>query len=408
MILIYMNTTDWGGVDVIVERFTKFLDERGIQVAIVDKEGSRLRERLPGAAFYSNEDVGTIEGKVRHIFLPSAAKIRDPNTPLLMFKDANVFSWVVHQNDVFRGFFPLSGKLMDSIGYKAVPILRNLIPKHRRIFDAFFETMVARDALSVMDGATGRSMQYFVPSISRAAVHVVPVPSPISQCISETAGRLVASSERLSIGYLGRMDIMKWSAIKSFVESNLAPLARRRKVALHVVSEGGFIDQLRSLCGANRIEIVVYGYQPNHIAREIIKTNTDLAIAMGTSALDIAASCHPCIIIDPAVTLSASPQRLFRFVHELEDFCLGEFRDFPHYEKGIHSIEEALYESKLVDAADLGRKHVATNHDPSTCFANLLQRIQASALSAGEAHERVNELTASFARAKSNPLSWLN
>ena len=408
MILIYMNTKEWGGVDVIVERFAGFLDERGIEVAIVDEQGSRLRERLPRSAFYSSEGVEALKGKVRHIFLPSSAKLRDPRTPLLMFKDANVFSWVVHQNDVFRSFFPLSGKLMDSIGYKAVPILRNLIPKHRRIFDAFFETMVARDALSVMDGATTRSLHYFVPSISQDTVHVVPVPSPVNQYVAETAGQKRVSGDHVSIGYLGRMDIMKWSAIKSFVENNLAPLARKKKVTFHVVSEGGFIDQLRSLCSANRIEIIVYGYQPNYIAREIIKTNTDLAIAMGTSALDIAASCHPCIVIDPAVTLRASPQRLFRFGHELENVCLGEFRDFPHYEMGIHSIEEVLSESELWDAADLGRKYVAKNHDPSTCFASLLQRIQASTLSAGEAHRLVNELTTSFSRAKSNPLSWLN
>ena len=408
MILIYMNTKEWGGVDVIVERFAAFLDERGIEFAIVEEEGSRLRERLPGAAFYSNSEVETLNGKVRHIFLPSVSKLHNQNLPLLLFKSANVFSWVVHPNDVFRGFFPLSGKLLDLVGYKAVPILRTLIPKHRRLFDAFFEAMVARDALSVMDGATARSLNYFVPSIAPDTLHVLPVPSPINQYATKQISQRYAAGGAVSIGYVGRMDTMKWSAIKSFVKSILVPLARLRKVAFHVVSEGGFTDELRSICIANNIEIFIYGYQPNQTARDIVSTKTDLAIAMGTSALDIAASRHPCIIIDPAVIPRASPQRLFRFVHEIEGFTLGEFRDFPHYETGIHDIESVLSGSELMGAAELGYDYVAANHDPAACFTSLLRRIQESALSAGEAHELITELTTSFARAKSNPLSWFN
>ena len=395
-------------MDVIVERFAAFLHQRGLEFAIVDEEGSRLRERFPSATFYSNSEVETLSGRVRHIFLPSVSKLHDPHLPLLLLKNANVFSWVVHPNDVFRGFFPLSGKLLDSVGYKAVPILRTLIPKHRKIFDAFFEVMVARGALSVMDGATARSLHYYVPSIAPKAIHVIPAPSPIAQCPAKQISKRYTAGGRVSIGYLGRMDIMKWSAIKSFVESSLVPLARVRKVAFHVVSEGGFTDELRKICTANNIEIFVYGYQPNQTAREIISTKTDLAIAMGTSALDIAASHHPCVIIDPAVVPRASPQRLFRFVHEIEGFTLGEFRDFPYYEKGIHDIESVFRESELIGAADLGYDYVAANHDPAVCFTGLLRRIQESTLSAGEAHELVTELTSSFARAKFNPLSWFN
>lgn len=406
MLLIYMNTVEWGGVDVVVERFSGFLEARGVNVAIVDNYGSRLRERLPSAKFLTDEDLREIRHMVRHIFLPSIAKLNYAGHLLSFFPDASVYAWVVQPNDVFKTFFPFSGRLMDLIGYRAVSVLRGLIPRHRERFDELFKAMVESNALSVMDGACARALSYFVPELDPISFHVIPVPSPLSCSDEDASAPVDRNGDEFSIGYLGRMDIMKWSAVKSFVQFNLAYLARGNSVAFHVISEGAFIDQLRELCACNNIRFISYGYRPNEIARRIIRENTNLAVAMGTSALDIAGTGHPCIIIDPATTLRAPPQLLFRYVHEIEEFTLGEFRDFPGYVKGMRSLEHTLDAVSLDRAGALGRQYVGTHHDPEVCFSTLLERIQGSQLRASVTLGLVGELTNSFSRAKKNAITW--
>jgi hypothetical protein len=92
------------------------------------------------------------------------------------------------------------------------------------------------------------------------------------------------------------------------------------------------------------------GYMPIDDARALLCRDTDVVVAMGTSALDIASAGHPVILIDPAFARRFPPQRLFRFCHEVDDFTLGEFRDSSRYATGLRTFADCIEPAMLAEA----------------------------------------------------------
>ena len=383
----------------LIGRFAEYLRSRNLPFCIIDREGGRLRKELDWAMFADSEDLSLIKRQITHMFVPSVSKLRDKAFPWDELGHATVFTWVVHPNDVFRGYFPFSTKPMDFFGYSLVRLLRTAFRKHSRVFDSLFNRLITEQALAVMDGATNRSIKFFLPSVE-SEPRIIPIPSN-STVVSSHGGFV---SEELSIGYLGRMDSMKWSAMKPFIRNVLSPLAAKRKVAIHVVSVGTHLRKFERACQHAGIRFVGYGSLPNERAREVMLSNTSVAVAMGTSALDIAGCGHPCVVLDPALGLFARPQKKFRFIFESNDYTLGEFRDFPGYVPGFREFEDMVDSAELHSAAARGKKYVEEAHSPEKCFRSLLLAIQNSGLLVSELMPLVGALNASFISTKSNPL----
>lgn len=399
MIAIYSNTGEWGGVDVLIARFADYLRSRHVPFFIVEPAGSRLRLELPWASFVDLGEISSIQDQVTHVFVPSVAKLQDKKFPWIALAHARLFTWVVHPNDVFLVFYPFSGFSMKLLGYRMVGLLRAAFRPHAALLDALFFKLVEQQALAVMDGATSRSLSYFVPSIP-SAPPIIPIPSHATVYPAHHKG----DAEELSIGYLGRMDSMKWSAMKPFIRNILAPMAVRRKITLHVVSEGSHLERLKQACQNAGIRFIGYGYLPNDKARETIIASTDIAVAMGTSALDIAGCGHPCVVLDPGLGVFSRPQTSFRFIHESSDYTLGEYRDFPGYIKGLRVFEDMVGDETLESAAAVGKSYVELSHNPEGCFKALLLAVQSSNLLVSELMPRIKDLADSFAHTKSSPL----
>lgn len=400
MIAIFLNSVEWGGVDVVVGRFAKYLSSRGAEFCIIEPEGGRLRKELPQTRFVRPDQVHLVANHVTHLFSPTISRLRDPQFPWESLAHASLLTWVVHPNDVFLRFFPFSGALLNIFGYRAVSLLRRGLWSHTRLLDALFATLIKEKALIVMDGATRRSLKFFFPKLPTEP-EIVPIPSPL---VDVSPVRYKGAGD-LSIGYLGRMDAMKWSAIRPFILYTLAPIALQRKITLHFVSEGSHLSRLKKLCSDSGMELHCYGYLPNQQAREVIVTRTDLAVAMGTSALDIAGAGHPCVMLDPSLGLFAPRQKRFRFVHESEGHTLGEYRDFPNYVGASRSFQELLDGSQLETVSLQERNYVQRAHDPIQCFDALLNRIHDSTLMVAELATHMHMLQCSFDSAKSRPFS---
>ncbi len=374
----------------LVTRYAEYLRARGLPFVLVEPKGTRLALDLSWAALISPSDANAIAAKVSHLFLPSISKFRDPEISFNAFKSAKVFAWVVHPNDPFRGFFPFSGKTMDWAGYKGARWLARLIPGHFKLVEDMFARLIGGQALAVMDGATSRALRYFYADLSGHPI-LIPIPSEVSFI---EANRRVPTG-KISIGYLGRMDDFKYSAIAPFISTHLAALAKAQPIDLHVISEGDRLSDLREKCERHGINLNEYGFRPNRDAKEIIKSNTDLAVTMGTSALDIAGEGHPCIVIDPALCAGAAPQQKFRFVHEIQDFTLGEYRDFPNYKVGLHDFEEIMSHIDG-ETGRLGHFYVSKEHNPGRIFDLVTKSILNSTLTVGDIAPLIGDVDRSF------------
>ncbi len=386
MILIYMNTEEWGGVDQFVQRFAEYLRRVDYNFIIVDKLQSRLRTDLPWAGFLTTEELRRTSQKFDYVFIPSVSKLKDVKDLSLVNGDARMFTWIVQHHDALYHFFPPSQRIVPRFGFKAAILAFRFLPGHKRRTEALFDMLTRHRALAVMDGSTLRSFRAFFPKATPPSA-LIPLPVPLGP--SYDGDRL--KSDVLTVGYLGRMDYFKFSALAPFIRTELARIAGTRQVKLVAITVGTHVRQLEQLCTACNIALELHGFMPNDQAREILACRTHFAVAMGTAALDIAAVGHPCVFIDPAEKKNYPPQRRFRFVHEAQDYMVGEFRDFPGYVGGLHSLEKVIEMAQKSNSrlANLERDYVQTRHDPETINSQILEGITSSKLYLSIAIEKI-------------------
>lgn len=399
MIAIFLNTKIWGGVDVLTARLAYHLRDRDIPFCIIEPRESRIREELPWAEFIEPKETAVLRNKVTHLIAPSISKLRDEEFPWSNVGNANFLAWVVHPNDAFRGFFPFSGKLLDLFGPRMARPLQSAFYRHSLVTNNLMSALVGSSALVVMDGAATRALRFYYPDISKPCP-IVPIPA-----LSTATHRRDGISKNTSIGYFGRVDFFKWSALKPFIKSTLSELSKTQPIEFHAVSEGDYMERLSDTCAANGIEFFSHGFMPNHEAKKLLAEKTDVVLAMGTAALDVAGAGHPCIILDPAVGRFARHQTKFRFVHETDDYTLGEFRDSPGYVMASRSFGDCIQKEQLELAAVLGKKYVAERHDPVNCFDSLLANLYASRITVAEVGEKVRSVSRSFDKIKGSPLT---
>jgi hypothetical protein len=404
MLAVYTNNYSnfWGGVDVMVARFAHRLQENKVSYCVIVPDGAKLRKHLPdGTKVISHDSIEEIAKQITHVFLPSTSYLFTPEIPWSAFTNATLYTWVVHPSAPFHQSFPFSGRLLNYVGYRGVPLVRTLFKSHAAAVNNLFSLLVARGSIAVMDGATLRALNYFFPNLPTSPA-VVPIPSPTSV----QTDRVFESQGEISMAYLGRLDREKWSAIAPFLLNDVAKIARSRSVMLHAITdENNYVDKLRVVCQEINVNLRHHGFMSNEASRTLIKTSTHFAFAMGTSALDIAGSGHPCLVVDPALGSWVAPQQLFRFVHEAEHFTTGEHRDFPGYVSGIRTLSESM---ELVTRNDLGRAgriYVEQHHSPAKCFETLLSGILGAEATVSEVGRMALDVRESFQATKTLGMS---
>lgn len=390
MILIWSDTGKWGGVDVLIGRYAEHLRRRQHPFLIAEPEGSRLRDDIPWAEFIDPLKTDAIIGDVRRVFMPSVAKLRNQRFPWEKLAAVPLFTWLVEPNEPFTQFVPFGGAILKFFGYSGVRPLLKTLPAHARHVGELFRLLTKGGSLAIMDAACCRALRFFFPTVNLEHALLVPVPAPIGEPIGVPS----LPSEPLVVGYLGRMDAIKWSALQPVVDIELRAIARTRRVRLVGVCEGNEIGLVEDACRRSGVEFDYRGYMPNNAARVFLRRQTHFAVAMGTSALDLAAVGHPCIVIDPAMRTTTPAQRLFRFIHEAEGFALGEFRDFPHYQQGLRSFADSVQLALSENLSEQGRCYVREAHSPERCFASIDLAIEACTTTVGE----VASVRASIAR----------
>lgn len=391
MIAIYSNSGGYGGVEVLVSRLIQYLYEKEVPFCVIEPKGTRLFNEISWSNPVDPADIKSIDSKITSVIFPSVSKLRDRNFPWKNLQKAKMIVWVVHPNDPFARFFPFVGKTLPVFGYSGISFLKKVLRNHYEKVSSLFELLQEGHSILTMDGATTRSINYFYPK-TKNNIKILPIPS-----FTSALDELEESTNDIgSIGYFGRVDGFKFSAIASTVKTDLKKIAKKQKINFHVIGDGSHLSKLRSLCNECNIDMVEYGFRSNYEARKIIKTKTRFAIAMGTSALDIAASAHPCIFIDPALGLIAPTQSTFKFVHQAENYTLGEFRDFPGYVSGINSFEECLSQIESVNVGYLDFEYVKLNHDQNTIFSELLKYLSNSNTTIDRVGELISEIETSF------------
>lgn len=357
-------------------RLSEYLKSKQIPFFLITSQGTRISRALAWAEQVDLSDLGNNNFYPTHMLLPHVSGLK-ADIPWNKIAETKVLVWAVHPTEVFTTFFPGTDRILSALGFPYSRLSAMLAPARRVAANQLFELMIERNSLLAMDAATSRGIRFFYPRI-KSDIPLLPIPCPTIE--TNNIHNKLAEPD-LSIAYFGRIDKFKYSALRGFVKKDLKSLAKKQTVNLHLIAEGPLLGRLLDDCIKSRIRAYNHGFLENSEARMLIKEKTHLAIAMGTAALDIAGTEHPCLIVDPAHHSRTYDQKKFRFVSEIEGYTLGECRDFQGYQPGLHTFEEILTIIRTnkrlgIDCASYVREH----HDPENIFRRLIGLLLGSTL----------------------------
>lgn len=388
MILIYSNSDIFGGVEILILRFIDYLKKNNIEYNIIEDKDSHLSTFLDKNKIVSYNEALKKSNNYDALFFGNVCKLLKIDSIFrTSFHHAKILAWVVHPNEIYTFNIPNSIKLMSYIGYHAFFVSKLIMPKHFNFVANVYKKMLDNNVLFVMDEACKRVLSYFDKTIICNKNNILPIPVPVSEITKNEDGN---DNGNHKIGYFGRMDKMKYSALRPFIIKHLSKI---NNVELHFIGVGSKTKSLERLCLKYNIKFIDYGFKNNNEAKEILRNNTEFCVAMGTSALDIASSGHPCLIINPAAGLFYNAQSKFIFTHEISGYTLGEYIDFPLYEEVGHSLEEC-FDIVTNLRSDITINYLVNNHNPDVVFSKIHQRLVTSEITLKEIDIDIDNLQA--------------
>lgn len=389
VLAIYLNSAGFGGAEMLLLRFCAFLRQENIDHYVVDSPDSFFGRELErsGTVVIRMDNRGP---QATHFFVPYSAMLREAIAWASFLPQAKVLAWIISPNESFVPNYPLVGTILRHLGYRGAYIWTRVLWMHRRHVVALIGTLREGCGLLLMDGATRRVTDYILGGSAALSISTLPIPAPIEK--SPRVKRV--NTDGLNVGYFGRVEDFKFSALKGFISSSLAEHAKYESVTLHLVGTGPRIEDVRRVCLTAGISLVEHGFLDNESARSVLIANCDLGAAMGTAALDLAGSGLTTIVIDPSLRSDYLSQRKFRFVSEIEDYTLGEYRDFPGYVAGKHTFPEVVNIIRSnKELAGAGKEYVKNNHDPRLIFEALLNYISCSSVCVHQVQHSAEKIT---------------
>lgn len=204
------------------------------------------------------------------------------------------------------------------------------IPSMIRFFDE-------KNALSFMDLGSYCALRSWHDIDSSAPTYIPVFPSEEQKAYVPLKR---VSPNRLSIGWLGRLDSDKIYALINLLE-NLKQMPTDMPIDVHIIGDGDARNMIALQKYAPKIRFIFTSYLLGDVRNEYIRSNVDLMVTMGISALDTANLSVPVVIS----TLSSCPYHddKYVFLFDVREGSLGwDTRDIDRMGVKTHTLEEVV------------------------------------------------------------------
>ena len=153
-----------------------------------------------------------------------------------------------------------------------------------------------------------------------------------------------------NLGWFGRMDKDKIFSVKNFLD-NMAEAEKSKLLKFHFVGDGNAKNEIKAENYFPDMLFYFTSYLYGERCRTYLKNNTDLVLAMGISALDVASLGIPTVI--PIVSPVKFREDKYVYIFDIDNFSLGwNKEDLKELNFRTHSAEEILN-----DIYNLNRKN---------------------------------------------------
>lgn len=255
---------------------------------------------------------------------------------------------------------------------KGVPLIgtKRFIKKLAR--ENFFNT-----ALAVMESVSKHNIENRFASAVTSDLKSLPI-LPVSIDVNKN-GYKKTSNKKIRITYIGRSEVWKITPLVKIIRDFKSLGGGKDFIFNIVVSDAHKAKKIINEFGLE-VEELSFSFFENIDADSldyIIRNNTDIGFAMGTSALELASRGIPTVLVDFS-SREIPAHYKYQWIFQVEGFTLGLDLDDPlnnnRLEKGISMagvLNEFMYDSEML--SEKCYMYVLRNHSLDLNYSRLVE-----------------------------------
>ena len=352
MIYFFYPSKITGGAEYLMVRMANLLSEHKYDVGVVDIEGGWIQENINNDGIY------------KIIFSKNKIKLNKNDvlitTSNFMYKldfyfcksEAKVLFWTVQPYNIVMRFpkLSVSSCFINIIGEFYLKCKK---PSHRYNLDS----IISRNGIVSMDGECDKILHFFYKLNYK---NFLPIFIENEKFDKKMERSLYTKNLRLI--WLGRIDLEFKIHILKKVLLDLNELRFEYHLSFDIVGDGPGLDDLKYFV-ENNIDFKVLFLKElrGEELNKRIKEN-DIGLAMGTSALDLAANGIATILLD--FSYAKVDFYKYQWIYEAKDYTLG--RDISFID--INEINEMKYLNEMIIELNDNRENLS-----KSCFEYVLE-----------------------------------
>ena len=375
-----------GGVSVLFYRVAKFLSEYQLAAPVVVDYADGTMIQLAEAEkkkldtlIYSDDynikipadSIAVFQSMTPWSIFPNVNL--DPNTRLL-FWNCHPYNLVV-----FIPFFRFITYRFKKINKIAGSMF---LRSWSRALSEFINIIERDNALVFMDQENVQNTELYNQILFKKS-RFLPIPVEI-----EVAPRIRASYNSgiaLKFSWIGRIVDFKYYPLKRIMVDLDAYAAKAsQSITLNIVGSGPYLNKIESLSKqVSSLKVDFHGDLSLLGVRELIANDTDIVVAMGTSALEGGAQGVPTILLDFAYK-DIHPNYHYKWLYQTENFNLAEEVSAAHLDADGESLGN-LIGDYIADSKKISNscyRYVVDHHSLEAVSKLLLKYVSETELTA--------------------------
>jgi len=331
------------GVPVLFYRIANKLatDDTSNRIFVIDYcDGAMAKNivNLPNLLLIPFEDGFALTPPVDSILIMQSILPYAMRPELIINPSTRIVFWNLHPNNLHPNFFPslkLQRLLHRKYGMYSY-IAKNIFSRKIRNLNNFLDITIVKNGLWFMDKPNLDSTRRHLLR-KDLEVDYLPVPVPGSMKLKVHSDHL---DKRMNFTWIGRLCDFK-SYILIYTIKKLSDLALERNLDINfmIIGDGPFRPKIESLDVNNdKFALDLLGSVSPDCLDNILLSNTDVLVAMGTSALEGAKLGIPTILLDMSYFVVTGDYK-FRWLHETKAFDLGHEITHLDFQKGNRTLE---------------------------------------------------------------------
>ena len=297
-------------------------------------------------------------------------------------KDARLIFWTCYPFGLVPLLPGIRTWMQASLSVSLI-VLNSLLYGFKRKMRNFSNLLISSDALIFQDTTCVKTTQKNLNmSIRNPKFLNIPAMPRLDTKINPS--QRIADEKLLKFTWVGRIVDMKYFVLK-YAMKKLNAIQKRLgyKIEINVVGQGDYLLRLKKDCLAfSDVTVNFIDHLAPSDLDEFLLSDTDVLLAMGTSALEGAKFGIPTLLLD--VSYREVPEGfVFTWLHERSDHAIGEMLSSDKLEAGNDSLEVKILQivNNYAEISEKEKRNFAEHHALDSISESLLKFCLESKLS---------------------------